>query len=91
MATFFSRIIVDSTKLRNYCLSDEHPRGKHKARVFRSRLGLTQDDAELLRHALIQAVQAHPEHLQPTASDQYGQRFVLDFSMIHRPAGGGKE
>ena len=41
MAKHFDIIIVDLAKLRDYCLNEEHPRGRHKARVFRSRLGLT--------------------------------------------------
>ena len=28
--------VVDPRKLRDYCLNPNHPRGKHKARVFRS-------------------------------------------------------
>jgi len=35
---------VETRKLRDYCLSPEHPRGRHKARVFASALGLTVDD-----------------------------------------------
>lgn len=30
------RAVVDVRKLRNYCLNAEHPRGQHKARVFKS-------------------------------------------------------
>lgn len=33
--------IVDKDKIENYCLNLEHPRGKHKARVFIRTLGLT--------------------------------------------------
>ena len=47
MAERFSDIVVEIAKLRDYCLSDTHPRGRHKARVFRSRLALTAADAEL--------------------------------------------
>ena len=43
------RAVVDIEKLRDYCLSTEHPRGRHKARVFATTLGLTADNAELLR------------------------------------------
>ncbi len=43
------RAVVDLAKLRDYCLSEVHPRGKHKARVFRVALGLTTQDAEELR------------------------------------------
>ena len=81
MASQFDSILVDLTKLRDYCLSDAHPRGRHKARVFRARLGLISADAKLLRGALLDAVQRHQDQLRPTESDQYGRRYLLDFEM----------
>lgn len=33
--------VVEIKKLRGYCLNPLHPRGRHKARVFSSVLGLT--------------------------------------------------
>ena len=36
------RAIVDLVKLRDYCLSPQHPTGRHKARVFRAALGFDQ-------------------------------------------------
>jgi hypothetical protein len=77
----FRGALVDLTKLRDYCLSSEHPRGRHKARVFRSRLGLTASDAELLRSALLDAAQRHRRNLIHAGKDVYGQRFFLDFEM----------
>jgi hypothetical protein len=59
-------IVVDLKKLREYCLSASHPRGRHKARVFQSRLGVTQADAELPRQALLGAAQLHHRDLRPT-------------------------
>lgn len=47
--------VVDVRKLRDYCLSPQHPRGRHKARVFASALGLTAEDAKDLREALVSA------------------------------------
>ena len=47
--------IVEISKLRNYCLDPHHPRGRHKARVFLSALGLGQTDADFLRAALLEA------------------------------------
>ena len=73
--------VVDLAKLRDYCLSSEHPRGRHKARVFRSRLGLTASDAELLRSALLNAAQRHRRGLIHGERDAFGQRFILDFQM----------
>jgi hypothetical protein len=51
--------VVDIVKLTDYCLSTVHPRGQHKARVFAASLGLTADQADLLREALLEA--AHTE------------------------------
>jgi len=52
-----ARAIVDIEKLRDYCLSESHPRGKHKARVFATVLRLTATDVFELRDAMISAVQ----------------------------------
>ena len=71
--------VVDIRKLRDYCLSLHHPRGRHKARVFASVLGLTERDAERLRDALLSA--AYLEDVSLAESDQYGERYVLDFEM----------
>ena len=71
--------VVETRKLRDYCLSPEHPRGKHKARVFASALGLTVDDSQELRRALLAA--ALSEEALVAEEDQYGQRYMLDFEM----------
>ena len=71
--------VVDVRKLRDYCLSPQHPRGRHKARVFASALGLTYEDVEDLREALLSA--AHSQEAVFTDKDQYGERYVLDFEM----------
>src|SRR4051794_22991402 len=73
------RAVVDIAKLRDYCLDSNHPRGKHKAKVFASALGLTQADAEELRDALLEA--ANGNDCTPSDQDEYGERFVLDFTM----------
>jgi hypothetical protein len=79
MAGRFKDVAADLAKLRDYCLSESHPRGRHKARQFRIRLGLTSGQAEILRQALLDA--AHGLELRPAGDDQYGQRYVLDFEM----------
>ena len=71
--------VVEKRKLRDYCLSPEHPRGRHKARVFASALGLTVDDSQELRRALLAA--ALSEEALVAEEDQYGQRYMLDFEM----------
>lgn len=77
------RAVVDLDKLRNYCLNSQHPRGRHKARVFMASLGLNRDHAEE-RQALLAA--AADQEAIPTERDEYGDRYVLDF--VHSgPAG----
>jgi len=73
--------IVEMEKLRAYCLSPEHPRGRHKARVFYSLLGMTAAHAEELRAALIDA--AIKENATPGTSDGYGVRYIIDFELRH--------
>ena len=78
--------IVDSQKLVGYCLDQDHPRGKHKARVFAAVLGFTAANADQLRKALLAAASA--EEAEPTASDEFGKRYVIDFE-VRGPRGIG--
>ena len=78
------RSFVDVRKLRNYCLNSEHPRGQHKARVFKTALGWTADQAEDVRHRLLEAVLR--EDASFLGADDYGQRYALDFPV---QGGGG--
>ena len=71
--------VVEIEKLRDYCLSASHPRGRHKARVFATALGITAENAEELRDAILSAVIS--EDATSTEGDEYGQRFVLDFTL----------
>jgi len=74
-------IVVDVAKLRDYCLSDSHPRGRHKARVLRSRLGLTANDAESLCDLLVRAARSQHQDLIAAGRDAYGERFILDIEV----------
>ena len=73
--------IVDISKLRDYCLDPHHPRGRHKARVFLSTLGLGQADAGILRLALLKA--AREADAVPGRADEYGVRYTVDCRIIH--------
>lgn len=76
--------VVDIAKLRDYCLNPEHPEGKHKARVFLEKLGITRNDAEQLRQAILEGVLlAEAVEQAPTP---FGRRFVLDL-LISRGEG----
>ena len=74
-----ARAFVDIEKLRGYCLNPSHIKGKHKARIFYSILGLTLDDAEKLRETLLEA--AKNNDASPGVEDQYGKRYIIDFLM----------
>jgi hypothetical protein len=71
--------VVEIEKLRDYCLSTSHPRGRHKARVFATALGITARDAEELRDSILSAIVS--EEAIPTEQDEYGQRYVVDFTV----------
>ena len=73
------RAVVDIRKLRDYCLNPQHNRGKHKARLFTSLLGMDSDDAEELRNTLLEVVNKQDAQLGET--DAYGQRYTLDFTL----------
>lgn len=49
------RAVVDVRKLSDYCLNLASPRGRTKARVFESVLGLKRANAEALRRQLLRA------------------------------------
>ena len=70
---------IDPAKLRDYCLNPEHPRGKHKAKVFEAKLGLQcQDWPELLE--AIRGGLAKGSCMQER-EDAYGQRFNVDMEL----------
>lgn len=68
--------VVEIEKLRDYCLSETHPRGKHKARVFAATFGITSEHADELRDLILQGIQN--EEAELGEQDEYGQRYVVD-------------
>ncbi len=74
-----NRAVVNISKLRNYSLNPTHRTGKHKARIFAASLGITADDAEVLRNILLQAVREYDAELG--LKDNYGQRYQVDFTL----------
>jgi uncharacterized protein len=47
---------IPPEKLRDYALSPDHPKGRHKARVFASALGIRQYDWEYLRDRIYEGL-----------------------------------
>jgi hypothetical protein len=74
------RAVVEAKKLRDYRLNDEHEVGKHKARVFRSALGLTADDSEWLRGLILRAVL--DAEVATTAPSPFGKKYVVDLMVV---------
>jgi hypothetical protein len=73
------RAILDLRKIEDYCLSPVHPRGRHKARVFREALGLLRDDAQWLREVLLSGMQR--AEAQALADDANGRRWRVDIPL----------
>jgi hypothetical protein len=71
--------ILDIRKVTDYCLSPVHPRGRHKARLFRDLLGINQSDALWFRETLLESIR-HNEAFEITA-DAYGSRWRIDIPM----------
>ena len=75
--------IIDKGKIRDYCLNHDHPRGKHKARIFQSVLGMTVDDAETLISEIKNRVQEY--ECQVGEQDDFGQRYTVDMPIENSP------
>jgi hypothetical protein len=74
--------ILDLHKIESYCLSPAHPRGRHKARVFREALGIGRSDAAWLRQALLDGL---PEQeAAELAEDGYGARWRVDIPVARQ-------
>lgn len=76
-----SSAVVDIEKLRDYCLSSQHPEGRHKARVFLSTLGMMAADAGRLREILLTVAKGNNE-VSMSGTDQYGCRYTLDVTVV---------
>lgn len=73
--------VIDARKISDYILNPFHPRGRHKARVFLSALGLGPSGSRILLTALKSAAANHDAIL--SSLDVHGQRYVIDFPLTH--------
>jgi hypothetical protein len=71
--------LIDESKVTAYSLSFSHDEGKHKARVFKSVLGITLHNLEEIKMALLEAVKNY--EAIPTKANSYGQKYIIDFPM----------
>src|SRR6266542_58059 len=68
------------TKLEDYSLNPSHRAGRHKARVFAAVLGITRENQQVLREALLRAA-ATSDAAEPRGDNGFGEVFVLDFPL----------
>ena len=68
--------VLDIRKIEDYCLSPMHPRGRHKARIFRETLDLARADAQWLRDVLLEA--ARSGEAFKVGEDAWGAHWRLD-------------
>jgi hypothetical protein len=73
----FEIAIIDVDKLVGYCLNSEHFVGKHKARVFKSALGITADTYFVLEFAIRDAISQYDAIF--TNESNYGKQYIVDF------------
>ncbi len=66
-------------KLRDYCLNSFHPVGKEKAIVFKAALGLTNQDAKLLKEAVLEEISRSGVIME--REDEYGKRYTVDIKI----------
>lgn len=71
--------IIDRRKLEAYCLSPMHPRGRHKAKVFKARLGIGPTGAAWLHEAILNALPTLDALTE--GEDRYGRRFRVDVAL----------
>ena len=53
---FAEYAFIDNRKLIDYCLSENHPIGKHKARVFMSALSFSMADFQELKDGILNEI-----------------------------------
>jgi uncharacterized protein YuzE len=80
---FAEKAFIDERKLLNYCLSEEHPVGKHKARVFKSALDITIENYLYLKDSIETAVLINDAIFVETS--EYGDIYCIDFELVNPP------
>ncbi len=71
-------------KLECYCLNSQHLQGKHKALLFERKLGITVDNKEVLKQALLNVIQENDAIIYK--QDRYGVHYDVKF-VLHTEVG----
>lgn len=74
---------IDDRKLIDYCLSETHPIGKHKARVFMSALDFSLENFQDLKESILSEI--FEKEAVITEINQYGTLYVVDIHVENPP------
>ena len=75
----YQRAFIDIQKLKKYILNENHPIGKHKAKLFQSVLSISLDDAERFAESIMQNLRFNKAITGK--KDDYGQRYFIDMKI----------
>ncbi len=64
-------------KIEDYCLNFNHQKGKHKATLFQSKIGITLENADLLKNAIKKA--AINETVIIRKTNEHGTHYNMKF------------
>jgi hypothetical protein len=79
----FENAYIDDRKLIDYCLSENHPVGKHKARVFKSALDFSLENFQDLKESILSEIREKEAVM--TEINQYGTLYVVDIEVENPP------
>ncbi len=74
-----SQAFIPKNKLINYILSETHPIGKFKAKIFR-KLGFNEENADLLETALKKIAQS--QEIKDVTQFEYGIKYIIDGEIL---------
>ena len=72
-----SKQAILGNKLERYCLNEQHLQGKHKALLFKRKLGITVENKEVLEEAILKAVRENDAIIYKR--DSYGIHYDVKF------------
>ena len=72
---------VEISKLRDYCLNENHAIGKFKARVFRSVLSISSENADFLKIEILKGLNSFGS--EEISSTPYGKRYLVDMIILN--------
>ncbi|MCR4292676.1 MAG: hypothetical protein NUV76_07350 [Candidatus Kuenenia sp.] len=71
--------IIPEGKLEDYCLNPFHPDGKHKAKVFKNALGITQINSTELKEMVLES--AEYGEVTKERQNDFGKTFRVEYEI----------